>query len=411
MKIKLIFLSILLGVFFSIFIPQQTKANSDQLKILHFSSTSCKPCIGQAELVQKVAEKRGISISLLQYQNNLDLAKKYNVQGTPSVVLLKNGQFVAILPGLIDEKLLNQFLNKNEFKSVSVDDQTDDIQSNDISQQNIDKTQGNNKTNIPLVAGIATATIAAVGTTIIIQKKLLKTTNTSGLVSSPADGSMVSPKQAQYEQSLLNQGFVYNPAKDGFDYVPKKVVPDTTSDSLLSKQVKKMRADNKNKKRFLDDAIKKVHQQRVDNIHEDIEFEQKQYKRHIKRAQLMDTLSKGAQMVEKAADVGVDALSEATGPVGKSIKTTYETAKDDVAIADRTVAKGKDGFFSATKDVLLNKARGKVLDKLNIPKSKAGNKALRYMEDKAVNDYIDSELEEKIQKPLEDKVSELIGKK
>jgi len=400
-----------LSLFFFVSLTHGVRASSTDEKILHFSSASCDACVNQPELVQEIANEHGIKVVLLTAEDNKDLMQKYGVNSIPSLVLLRDDQVLGKLNGRITTDQLEKFIENSESVIPSDKQQTDNnLTSNNSNDSEISNTTNGSKIHSPLIVATAALVLATTAiSTIVIVKKRHKTgsaSDSNNLVISPADGTMVSKRQAQHEQALLDQGFVYNPTRDGFDYKSKQEKQNKVSDSILSKEIKIMRAQNKGKKGFLDNEIKKIHQERIDNIRGDIKFERKQYKRFIKRAETMDKFSKGAQLVEDAADIGIDALSEVTGPAGKSIKKTYEIAKNAVTVADRTATEGVDGFVSATNEVLKDRARGKVLDKINIHKCKSKNKAIRYFKNKVVNDSVDSALKENIQKPLEKKLSE-----
>lgn len=391
-------LTVLVGFVLLLITPTVIYAQSTQEEILHFSSTSCQACAGQPELVQKIAEEHGIQIRLLQAEDNPELVQQYGVVSLPALILLRDNQEIGRLDGTTSIEGLENFLASSENTAP-----LPDISSPAISTVDTVPGEKTSSSNLPVVIGAAVLAAAAAGVAINKFKKGTPKSakGSDNLVTSPADGSMVSPAQAKNEQQLLNQGYVYNAQKDGFDYVPKAVAQNVAQESIISKDVKKMRAKAKNRKGFLDDEIKKVHEQRVDNIRGDMEFEQKQYRRHIKRAETMDTLSKGAQVVGEVADVSIDVLAEATGPAGQSIKKGYEAAKDVVSVADHVATEGAKGLVTSAKEMAGSKARGKLMSKMHIPKSKAGSKVLRHAQDSVTEKVVDKSIEENIQKPLE----------
>jgi hypothetical protein len=64
-----------------------------------------------------------------------------------------------------------------------------------------------------------------------------------------------------------------------------------------------------------------------DAIRDEMEYNQRDYKHHIEKAERMDTLAKTAGVVEDAADIGVETISHMTGPTGEMIKEGYDAAR------------------------------------------------------------------------------------
>ncbi len=90
------------------------------------------------------------------------------------------------------------------------------------------------------------------------------------------------------------------------------------------------------------------------------------------QANLWDNMTKGAELTEKAADIGVDVLSNVTGPVGKNIKTAYKVTKAMGKNISKSYAEGGSllegagkGALEAGFEVGFDKLKDKGLEKLS----------------------------------------------
>jgi len=228
-----------------------------------------------------------------------------------------------------------------------------------------------------------------------------------GLVRSPVDGKFVTPQQAQFERQQLGAGYTYNPQRDAFEYVPKPERQSRAAPSYLSGQIAKARAQAAARGHWLDEAIQKVHQERIEAYREDIDYYSGRAEKYAHDAQRWDRAYKVASTVQVAADVGVEVCATLTGPAGKGIKKVYEVTKDAIDLADRVGEHGARGAVSFVVDKAIGEAKDKVLEKVPIPMFKSENKVRDAIGNAMVDKAVDMKADE-ILSPVTDPLNKLI---
>ncbi len=78
--------------------------------LLYFWSPRCSMCRNMTPIVDKLAQEREDVISI-NAADNVDVAKRFKVMGTPTLVLLKNGKVDKVLLGAKSEKTINALLS------------------------------------------------------------------------------------------------------------------------------------------------------------------------------------------------------------------------------------------------------------------------------------------------------------
>jgi len=68
------------------------------IKILKFTSPTCRPCKVIMPVLEKISEKYGIKLVEIDRDSNKELVEKYNVRGLPTTIL-KDGAFVYSFEG------------------------------------------------------------------------------------------------------------------------------------------------------------------------------------------------------------------------------------------------------------------------------------------------------------------------
>ena len=82
------------------------------LYLLDFYATWCNPC----KMLSKVIEgmESDVPVYKVNIEENIELAKKFNVRGVPSLALMKNGESAATKSGFMNEAELTAFIESNK---------------------------------------------------------------------------------------------------------------------------------------------------------------------------------------------------------------------------------------------------------------------------------------------------------
>ncbi|WP_455211998.1 thioredoxin family protein [Kaarinaea lacus] len=78
--------------------------------LLYFWSPRCSMCRNMTPIVDKLAHEREDVISI-NAADNVDVARRFKVMGTPTMVLLKNGKVDKVLLGAKSEKTIHALLS------------------------------------------------------------------------------------------------------------------------------------------------------------------------------------------------------------------------------------------------------------------------------------------------------------
>jgi len=83
-----------------------------KLYLLDFYATWCNPC----KMLSKVIEgmESDVPVYKVNIEENIELAKKFNVRGVPSLALMKNGESAATKSGFMNEAELTAFIESNK---------------------------------------------------------------------------------------------------------------------------------------------------------------------------------------------------------------------------------------------------------------------------------------------------------
>jgi len=82
------------------------------LYLLDFYATWCNPC----KMLTKVIEdmESDVPVYKVNIEENMELAKKFNVRGVPALALMKNDESVATKSGFMNEAELTAFIEGNK---------------------------------------------------------------------------------------------------------------------------------------------------------------------------------------------------------------------------------------------------------------------------------------------------------
>jgi len=82
------------------------------LYLLDFYATWCNPC----KMLTKVIEdmESDVPVYKVNIEENMELAKKFNIRGVPALALMKNDESVATKSGFMNEAELTAFIEGNK---------------------------------------------------------------------------------------------------------------------------------------------------------------------------------------------------------------------------------------------------------------------------------------------------------
>jgi len=84
---------------------------TNDVVLLDFYATWCQPCKMLSKVLEEV--ESDVSVYKINIEENMDLARKYNVRGVPHLVLVKNNESIATKTGLLKDAELVAFIEGN----------------------------------------------------------------------------------------------------------------------------------------------------------------------------------------------------------------------------------------------------------------------------------------------------------
>lgn len=90
------------------------KKEEPNLVLLAFSSTWCEPCKRMHSVLEKIDyEMNGaIKIVITDLKENDDISKQLDIIGTPTLILLKNGEVLGKIIGYHQKEVITEFIQK-----------------------------------------------------------------------------------------------------------------------------------------------------------------------------------------------------------------------------------------------------------------------------------------------------------
>ena len=80
-------------------------------KVLYFSTTWCGPCKAFKPVVQQVSQETGIPVTYLDADQDQEMAKKYNINSVPTIVIVDAvGSILYRNAGIMPKGQLSQLL-------------------------------------------------------------------------------------------------------------------------------------------------------------------------------------------------------------------------------------------------------------------------------------------------------------
>jgi thioredoxin 1 len=81
------------------------------MKLLKFYATWCAPCKGLSQVIETAKDKINIPIEEIDVDQNMDMARKYNIRGVPVMILTDDsGREIRRKVGNVDESTLLNFI-------------------------------------------------------------------------------------------------------------------------------------------------------------------------------------------------------------------------------------------------------------------------------------------------------------
>lgn len=91
--------------------------NEDKPTLVDFFATWCGPCKMQAPILEQVKKNVGDKANIIKVDidKNEDLARKYNVQSIPTLIMFKNGEAVWRAVGLQQADILESKVYDHQY--------------------------------------------------------------------------------------------------------------------------------------------------------------------------------------------------------------------------------------------------------------------------------------------------------
>lgn len=82
--------------------------------LVDFYATWCGPCKMLAPVVKEVVKEQNIEVTVIDIDNNIELAQRYAVMSVPTLMIFKNGELKAVNTGYLHKEALLEFINQNK---------------------------------------------------------------------------------------------------------------------------------------------------------------------------------------------------------------------------------------------------------------------------------------------------------
>lgn len=91
----------------------QNVLKSDTPVIVNFHAEWCEPCLTLTPMLKKmVGDSPSVHLAIVDVEKNADLVHTFEVKAVPAVLAIRNGHVIDKFIGLIDDKMINEMVNK-----------------------------------------------------------------------------------------------------------------------------------------------------------------------------------------------------------------------------------------------------------------------------------------------------------
>ena len=89
--------------------------NSDKLTVVDFYATWCGPCRKLSPILEEVETELSdrVNFAKIDTDDNIDVAKEYQVSGLPTLLVFKNGEVVERMVGLMPKSSIITNIEKH----------------------------------------------------------------------------------------------------------------------------------------------------------------------------------------------------------------------------------------------------------------------------------------------------------
>lgn len=89
--------------------------NSDKLTVVDFYATWCGPCRKLSPILEEVETELNdrVNFAKIDTDDNIDVAKEYQVSGLPTLLVFKNGEVVERMVGLMPKSSIITNIEKH----------------------------------------------------------------------------------------------------------------------------------------------------------------------------------------------------------------------------------------------------------------------------------------------------------
>ena len=82
------------------------------IKIIKFEALWCGPCIRLKPIINKIQDKLNLEVENIDVDEDSDLIREYNVRSVPTLIFLKDNEFMEQTLGFKTENELMEIINK-----------------------------------------------------------------------------------------------------------------------------------------------------------------------------------------------------------------------------------------------------------------------------------------------------------